>query len=63
MTTRARDGTGCKESDLDNELSEVLTSISTVSKRIADRLEAYGSENAKGEHNHGKSKRLASTYS
>ncbi len=62
MTTGSRNGTVCKRSDLDKELSEVLTSISTVLKKIADRLSAYGNENTKGEHNHGKSKRLASTY-
>ncbi len=39
MVTNVRNGTG---RDLDRELVEVLTAISTVSKRIADRLNAYG---------------------
>lgn len=55
MTTRA-------SSDLDKELSEVLLSISTVSKRIADRLNAYGNKRLEGENSHGKSKRVISTY-
>ena len=64
MTTRVRNGTGCPGTDLDKELSEVLLSISTVSKRIADRLNACGSGklNMEGEHAHGKSKRIACTH-
>ena len=64
MTTRVRNGTGCPGTDLDTELSEVLLSISTVSKRIADRLNACGKEkqNREGDHAHGKSKRIVCTH-
>lgn len=64
MTTRVRNGTGCQGTDLDKELSEVLLSISIVSKRIADRLNACSKEklNMEGDHDHGKSKRIVCTY-
>ena len=51
MLTRVRNDTRCQEKDLDKELSEVLISISAVSRRIADRLNACGSEK-KGENVH-----------
>ena len=63
MTNRIRNGTDCCERNLDKELSEVLLSISIVSKRIADRLSvsSEGKLNMEGGGLHGKSKRIVHT--
>ncbi len=44
MVTNVRNGT---ERDLDRELIEVLNSISTVSKRIAERITTYSNGESK----------------
>lgn len=58
MTNRIRNGTDCCERNLDKELSEVLLSVSVVSKRIADRLSvsSEGKLNMEGGSPRGKSK-------
>ncbi len=60
MTNRIRNGTDCCERNLDKELSEVLLSVSVVSKRIADRLSvsSEGKLNMEGGSSYGKSKRI-----
>lgn len=62
MTTKCRSGT-CRDRsrELDRELSEVLTAISVVSKRIADRLDAVSTGekvNMEGGRPNGKDERV-----
>lgn len=62
MTTKCRLGT-CrgKSRELDRELSEVLTAISVVSKRIADRIDAVSTGekvNMEGGRPNGKDERI-----
>ena len=60
MTNRCRTGTGGSSQELDRELSDVLITISVVSRRIADRLSVVssGEKIMEGESQNGKSKRI-----
>lgn len=62
MTTKCRSGTyRGRRRELDRELSEVLTAISVVSKRIADRLDAVSTGeklNMEGGRPNGKDERI-----
>lgn len=61
MSNQCRIGMGGSSQELDRELSNVLITISVVSKRIADRITAVsGTEkvNMEGGSLNGKSKRI-----